>query len=112
MLAAVGLSAVLFPYSAMTREQVMSAQQPLPMEDFDLVDLGEDYGQLSVFGHHVSLVFDHGLLELSPEIMEGAELIELADVASFSLFDDPEIPDLPVHLFAGLLEKSDAVINV
>ncbi len=49
LLAAVALSAVLFPYSAMTREQVMSAQEPLPMEDFDLVDLGEDYGELSVF---------------------------------------------------------------
>lgn len=49
LLAAVVLSTALFPYSAMTREQVMSAQQPLPMEDFDLVNLGEDYGQLSVF---------------------------------------------------------------
>ncbi len=67
---------------------------------------------ITVFGHHVSLVFAHGLLESSPEIMEGAELIELADVAPFSLFDDPEIPDLSAHLFAGLLEKSDAVINV
>ena len=49
LLAAVGLSVVLFPYSAMTREQMTSAQQPLPMEDFELVDLGEDYGQLTVF---------------------------------------------------------------
>ena len=67
---------------------------------------------ITVFGHHVSLVFAHGLLELSPEVRESAELIELADVTPFSLCNDPEIPDLPAHLFAGLLEKSDAVINV
>ena len=67
---------------------------------------------ITVFGHHVSLVFAHGLLELSPETMEGAELIELADVAPFSLFDDPEIPNLPAHSFASLLGKSDAIINV
>ncbi len=67
---------------------------------------------ITVFGHHVSLVFAHGLLELSPEVVEGAELLELAEVAPFSLFDDPEVPDLPAHSFAGLLEKSDAVINV
>ena len=49
LLATISLFAALFPYSAMTREQVISAQQPLPMEDFAPVDLGEDYGQLSVF---------------------------------------------------------------
>ena len=47
--ATLGVCAVLFPYASMSSVEVETAGKPRPMEDFDLVDLGEDYGMLSVF---------------------------------------------------------------
>ncbi len=47
--AAYAVSAALFPYAAKTLAEVEAARTPAQMEDFDLVDLGEDYGQLTVF---------------------------------------------------------------
>ena len=41
--------AALFPYTSMSAAEVQAAHEPLPMEEFDLVDLGSDYGELTVF---------------------------------------------------------------
>ena len=67
---------------------------------------------ITVFGHNVSLVFAHGLLEVMPELAEMAESIELADVAPASLYDDPEVAQLSEADFFELIERSDHVINV
>ena len=45
----VAVCAALFPHTSMSPGEVEAARNPLPMEEFDLVDLGSDYGQLTVF---------------------------------------------------------------
>ena len=40
--------AVLFPYASMSRTEAEAAGTPVPMEEFDLVDLGSDFGELPV----------------------------------------------------------------
>ena len=45
----VGLYAALFPHASLSPAEAAAAREPLPMEEFDLVDLGSDYGQLTVF---------------------------------------------------------------
>ena len=40
--------AVLFPYASMSHAEAEAARTPVPMEEFDLVDLGDDYGELPV----------------------------------------------------------------
>ena len=47
--ATIGVYAALFPYTSLSPAEVEAAGNPLPMEEFDLVDLGSDYGQLTVF---------------------------------------------------------------
>ena len=39
----------LFPHTSMSPAEVEAARKPQPMEEFDLIDLGSDYGQLTVF---------------------------------------------------------------
>ncbi|MGI9304469.1 MAG: hypothetical protein ACR2RB_17450, partial [Gammaproteobacteria bacterium] len=54
--AALAASAALLPYATLPIAEATAAQQAVPMEEFDLIDLGEDYGQVSVFelvGHYV-----------------------------------------------------------
>ena len=41
--------AALFPHASLTPAEAAAARDPRPMEDFDLLDLGRDYGALSVF---------------------------------------------------------------
>ena len=43
-----GLSAVLFPYAVIPDETRAAAKQPLPVEEFADVNLGPDYGVVSV----------------------------------------------------------------
>lgn len=45
----IAVYAALFPYTTMSPADVEAARNPLPMEEFDLVDMGSDYGQLTVF---------------------------------------------------------------
>ena len=45
----VAVYAALFPHTSMSPAEVEAARNPMPMEEFDLVDLGSDYGQLTVF---------------------------------------------------------------
>ena len=40
--------AVLFPYASMSHAEAEAAGTPVPMEEFDLVDLGSDFGELPV----------------------------------------------------------------
>ena len=44
-----GVCALLFPFAAMTRADVASAKLAQPMEAFESINLGEDYGEISVF---------------------------------------------------------------
>lgn len=67
---------------------------------------------ITIFGHRVSLVFAHGLLEITPEVERSAELVELADVEPRSLHDDPEVARISEREFDRLIEASDVVINV
>lgn len=45
----VAVYAALFPHATLSPAQVDAARNPLPMEEFDLIDLGSDYGELTVF---------------------------------------------------------------
>ncbi len=45
----VGVFAWLFPYAAMSESQAQSVSEPATMEEFDLIDLGDDYGQLTIY---------------------------------------------------------------
>ncbi|MGI9304472.1 MAG: hypothetical protein ACR2RB_17465 [Gammaproteobacteria bacterium] len=67
---------------------------------------------ITVFGHHVALVFAQGVLEVNSEMEEFAELLELADIEPRSLYDDPEVPGISERDFTRLVEQSDFVINV
>ncbi len=44
-----GVYAALFPHASLSPAAVDAAREPAPMEEFDLIDLGSDYGQLTVF---------------------------------------------------------------
>lgn len=67
---------------------------------------------ITIFGHRVSLIFAHGVLAITPEIEQSAELVELADIEPRSLHDDPEVPGVSRHEFDRLIEEADVVINV
>jgi len=43
-----GLSALLFPYAALSEEAASAAVTPQPMESFGVVDLGPEYGLVPV----------------------------------------------------------------
>lgn len=43
-----GLAVVLFPYVVVPDEKRAAAEQPLPVEEFADVNLGPDYGEVSV----------------------------------------------------------------
>ena len=47
--ATVAVCAALFPHASLSPAEVAAAREPAPMEAFDLIDLGSDYGQLTVF---------------------------------------------------------------
>lgn len=49
LLATLGLSVLLFTGAAVPEEKRQAASQPQPMEAFDDVDLGPDYGEIPVF---------------------------------------------------------------
>ena len=44
-----GVYAALLPHASLSPAEVEAAREPLPMEEFDLIDLGSDYGPLTVF---------------------------------------------------------------
>ena len=44
-----GVCAALFPHASLSPAQADAARKPLPMEEFDPIDLGSDYGQQTVF---------------------------------------------------------------
>ena len=43
-----GLSSVLFSYAAIPDEKRLAAEKPLAMEEFPDINLGPDYGDISV----------------------------------------------------------------
>ena len=43
------ISFYLYPLAAMPKEAALKARQPAEMDEFDLIDLGEDYGQLTIY---------------------------------------------------------------
>ncbi len=46
--ASVGLASILFPLAAMSPNEVSAASSPRDMQDFADIDMGEDYGEMSV----------------------------------------------------------------
>lgn len=67
---------------------------------------------ITIFGHQVSLIFAHGPLEITPQIIEYAELLSFTDVEPVSLFDDPEVPKIAADEFTDKLKQAEVVINV
>ncbi len=66
----------------------------------------------TVFGHEVFLVFAHGNLEITPQIEELAELLDLADIEPKSLLDDPEVTKITAQEMGELLVNAECIINV
>ncbi len=48
LFATLGLSALLYPHSALSTQASLAANTPSPMENFADLDLGEDFGVVSV----------------------------------------------------------------
>ncbi|PLY12659.1 MAG: hypothetical protein C0631_16395 [Sedimenticola sp.] len=48
LIISLGVSAALFPFSAVNDEIRIGATKPRPMEEFPDVDLGPDYGEVPV----------------------------------------------------------------
>lgn len=67
---------------------------------------------LTIFGHHVDLVFADRVVEESDENIAQAELLELSDIAPWSLHDDPNVPRVDAAGFARLLADADNVIGL
>jgi len=67
---------------------------------------------VTIFGHKVSLIFAHGILEVTPEVEEQAEMMDLAEVKPYSLFDDNEVSHLDTQQLLTLLQSTEVVINV
>ena len=67
---------------------------------------------ITVFGHSVSLVFAHGQLEITEDLQDLAELLDLADIVPKSLCEDPEVETLSSEEFATLVNETEFVINV
>ncbi len=67
---------------------------------------------ITIFGHAVALVFAHGVLEITEQVEEMAELIDLAEIEPKSLHADPEIPQMSTAEFHRLLQQSDFTLNV
>lgn len=49
LLVTLGISAALFTSASVPEEKRLAASEPQPMEAFDDVDLGPDYGEIPVF---------------------------------------------------------------
>lgn len=50
------ICAALLPYATLSAAEVKQASEAAEMESFDLFDLGEDYGELTIFdlvGHYL-----------------------------------------------------------
>ena len=67
---------------------------------------------VTIFGHKVSLIFAHGPLQLTPLVIECAELLSYTDVEPVSLFDDPEVPKIEAAGLEEILNQAEVVINV
>ncbi len=67
---------------------------------------------ITIFSHEVTLVFAHGIVEVTPEVEEQAEMLELAEVELYSLFDEAELPRLESQQLLNLLQSAEVVINV
>jgi len=67
---------------------------------------------LTIFDHRVTVVFTHGLLELTDAVLEQAELLSLSEVAVHSLFDDPEVPHIAECDFRKLITETDFVATI
>ena len=48
LVGSLGLCALIYPFATVSAEEAKQASTPQPMEFFDVVDLGEDYGVLPV----------------------------------------------------------------
>ena len=67
---------------------------------------------ITVFGHGVTLVLTEAPLEVNDAVEEMAELIELAEVAIYSLGKDPNVPTIERDELQDLLASTECCINV
>jgi len=67
---------------------------------------------LTIFGHHVELIFANGVVEENAENVEQAELLELSDIEPFSLTQDPNVERINDDQFFSLLLNSEHVIRI
>ncbi len=67
---------------------------------------------LTIFGHHVELVFIDRVVEESAENIEQAELLELSEIEPVSLVDDPNIDRIDDNRLTALLLGCQHVVNI
>jgi len=67
---------------------------------------------LTIFDHQVTVVFTHGLLELTDAVVEQAELLSLSEVEVHSLYEDPEVPQIMESDFRQLIAETDFVATI
>jgi hypothetical protein len=67
---------------------------------------------LTIFGHHVELVFIDRVVEESAENIEQAELLELSEIEPVSLVDDPNIDRIDDNQLTTLLLGCQHVVNI
>ncbi len=67
---------------------------------------------LTIFGHHVELVFIDRVVEESAENIEQAELLELSEIEPVSLVDDPNIDRIDGDQLTALLLGCQHVVNI
>lgn len=67
---------------------------------------------LTIFGHHVDLVFVDRVLEESDDNIAQAELLELSDIEPSSLLEDPNVPQINDAQFVRYIETADQVISL
>lgn len=67
---------------------------------------------LTIFGHHVDLVFVDKVVEETEANFEQAEMLELCEIEPASLVDDPNVRKLGAAEFGSLLRQSRFIINI
>lgn len=67
---------------------------------------------LTIFGHHVELIFVDRVVEESEQNIAQAELLELSEIEPVSLLQDPNLTCIDTDTLSASLSRADHVINL
>ncbi len=100
-----------------TMQELMSSKQSrkkqiVILANHDHAEAMRVAAGLTIFGHHVELVFTDRVVEESAENIEQAELLELSEIEPVSLIDDPNIDRIDDDQLTALLLCCQHVVNI